>query len=179
MGIFQAPMSDKLSSPAEMGIGASYSTKGHTIAFDYKQIKWSDASGYKDFGWDDQDVYAVGYEYTTQKWALRLGYNYASNPIGDAGAVTMQQGGRNMSMYAGNALNMFNLLGFPATVESHYAIGGTYAFTKTTSLDIAYTYAPETETTLRTMPDMVHGADVETTVKHSQQALSLQLNYLF
>ena len=179
MGIFQAPMSDKLSTPSELGAGLSYITGKHTIAFDYKQIKWSDASGYKDFGWEDQDVYALGYEYTTKQWALRLGYNYASNPISDAGAVTMQQGGMNMSSYAGNALNMFNLLGFPATVESHYAVGGTYAFTTTTSLDMAFTYAPETKTTLRTMPDMTHGADVETTVKHSQTALTLQLNYLF
>jgi long-chain fatty acid transport protein len=179
MGIFPGAMSDKLSTPAEMGVGVSYAFGPHTIAADYKQIAWSDASGYKEFQWDDQDVMAFGYEYLAKQWALRLGYNYASNPLKDAGAMDMAQAGYNMPMYGGNALNMFNLLGFPATVESHYAIGGSYAFNKNTSLDVAYTYAPETTTTLQSMPDMVNGRDTQVSVKHSQQALTLQLNYGF
>jgi long-chain fatty acid transport protein len=74
---------------------------------------------------------------------------------------------------------MFNLLGFPATVESHYAVGCSYAFNQNTSLDVAYTYAPETTTTLKSMPDMQNGRDTAVSVKHSQQALTFQLNYGF
>jgi long-chain fatty acid transport protein len=178
-GVFTAAMGDKLSTPAEMGIGASYVMEGNTLAIDYKQIKWSSAAGYEDFNWDDQDVIAIGYEYATKEWAVRLGYNYASNPISDAGAMTLAQGGFTPANYAGNAINTFNLLGFPATVESHYSIGGTYALNDTTSLDLAYVYAPETTTTLATMPNFAGPSDMETTVKHSQSSVSFQLNYAF
>ncbi|MBD3807020.1 outer membrane protein transport protein [Sulfuricurvum sp.] len=184
-GIFPAAMSDKLEQPAEIGVGASYVMDEHTIAIDYKQIKWSSAKGYKEFNWDDQDVVAIGYEYATKGWALRAGYNYASQPIKDAGAIQA-----NSSMtptdYAGNALNTFNLLGFPATVESHITLGGTYDISETTSLDVAYVYAPETSTTLETMAYDTDGNPAngtsggsETTVKQSQNSVSVQINYAF
>ena len=183
-GIFPGALADKLSTPAEMGVGVSYAMGEHTIAVDYKQIKWSSAKGYKEFNWDDQNVVAVGYEYAAESWALRLGYNYASNPIKDSGAMTVAQaaaaaGGPNIYPYlGGNALNTFNLLGFPATVESHYAIGGSYNVSDTTSIDAAFTYAPETSTKLLTMPTPT-GSDVNTEVKHSQTAVSVQLTYAF
>jgi long-chain fatty acid transport protein len=188
-GVFTAAMADDLSTPAEMGVGASYKMGGSTIAVDYKQIKWSDAKGYKDFGWDDQSVIAVGYEYATKDWAFRLGYNKADNPIKDAGALTLAQYGAAGStlgnqLLGGNALNTFNLLGFPATVESHMTVGATFAFSDTTSLDLAYVYAPETSTSLLTMPGDTTGdgnpdTDYTTTVKHSQTSVSFQLNYAF
>ncbi|MDH4945498.1 outer membrane protein transport protein [Sulfurimonas sp. C5] len=181
-GIFPLPMSDKLSTPAEIGVGASYAMGESTIAIDYKKIKWSDAEGYKDFKWDDQSVIAVGYEYKTDSFALRLGYNHASNPIKDAGAMTLAQfmaGGMNMTSFGGNAINMFNLLGFPAVVESHYAVGATFNISDVTSVDLAYTYAPETDQTLMTMPSMVSMSDMTTSVRHSQQGVSAQVNFAF
>ncbi len=176
-GVFPAAMSDKLSTPAELGVGASYKFSEHTVAIDYKQIKWSSASGYEDFKWDDQDVIALGYQYEAKGWAVRLGYNYASNPIKDAGAFTPATSVTNPLQLGGNAINMFNLLGFPGTVESHYAIGGSYSFNDTTSIDAAFTYAPEVSTTLQTMPN--GATDVKTEVKHSQTGVSLQLTYAF
>ncbi len=189
-GIFPGAMSDSLSTPAEIGLGASYSMSGHTVAVDYKQIAWSDADGYKDFGWSDQDVIALGYEYATKGWALRVGYNYAENPISDVGAMSADDlnaayGAGNFSpaMLGGNAINTFNLLGFPATVESHVTFGGTYAISDTTSFDLAYAIAPETSTTLTTMPmnDPNTGAfiDASTEVTHAQQSLSFGVNYNF
>ena len=187
VGIFPAAMSDKLEQPVEIGVGASYVMGANTFAVDFKKIKWSDAAGYKDFGWDDQNVLALGYEYATSGWAVRLGYNHAKSPIKDAGAMTIAgaataaggMGPGMMPYFAGNAMNMFNLLGFPATVETHYTVGGTYEVSKTTSFDLAYIYSPETTTTLMTMPDMTTGSDMTTSVKHSQSALSVQLNYAF
>jgi long-chain fatty acid transport protein len=157
--------SDKLSTPAEMGIGISYAMGEHTVAFDYKQIKWSSAKGYEDFKWDDQDVIAIGYEYTTQSWALRAGYNYAKSPISDQGL-------------AGTLVNTFNLLGFPAIVESHYAVGGTYNVSKTTSFDLGFTYAPEASNTYTVSNAPAAGTrDIKT--KHSQTGVSAQINYAF
>lgn len=162
MGVFAAPMADDLEQPAEMGIGASYTMAGHTFAVDYKRIEWSDAKGYKDFKWDDQDVIILGYQYAQDNWAVRLGYNHSSSPIKDQSALGAP----------GLALNMFNLLGFPATVEDHYTVGGSYAFSKMTSLDLAYTYADEAKDSFANMGSTSN-------VKHSQQGVSAQLNFNF
>jgi long-chain fatty acid transport protein len=159
---------DKLSTPAEIGIGASYTMKEHTVAIDYKQIKWSDAKGYDDFEWDDQNVISLGYEYKTNGWAARVGYNYASSPISE-----QNYSGKNSANLTAGTVNMFNLLGFPAIVESHYAIGGSYDLNEQTSVDMAFTYAPEVTETYKNF------ASNDITTKHSQTGVSAQLNFNF
>jgi long-chain fatty acid transport protein len=158
---FGLTFGDNLEQPAEMGIGVSYAIDGHTFAVDYKKIKWSDAKGYKDFGWDDQNVYMIGYQYAQDAWALRAGWNHAKSPIKEQ---------------INPALNVLNLLGFPAIVEDHYTVGGSYAFSKMTSLDLAYVYSPEAEETFSALglPGMT-----TVTTKHSQDAVSVQLNFNF
>jgi long-chain fatty acid transport protein len=164
---------DKLSTPAEIGIGASYTMAEHTVAIDYKQIKWSDAKGYKDFEWDDQNVISLGYEYKAKNWAARLGYNYASSPISEqSGTYT------NSANLNGYTINMFNLLGFPAVVESHYAVGGSYNINEQTSVDLAFTYAPEVTETYTTFNQQLN-ATYDITTKHSQTGVSAQLNFNF
>ncbi|MBD3727719.1 MAG: outer membrane protein transport protein, partial [Moraxella osloensis] len=161
---------DHLEQPAELGVGVSFTEQGHTFAFDYKRIKWSDAKGYKDFGWDDQNVFMIGYQFGQDNWALRAGYNYAKSPIKENNAGANQ----NEMM----AINVLNLLGFPATVESHYTVGGSYAFGKTTSLDVAYVYAPEaTDHFNQAASGLSAGYNVKT--KHSQSSVSAQLNFNF
>ncbi len=155
--------SDDLEQPAEIGVGASYTFGGNTIAVDYKQIQWSNAKGYKDFKWEDQDVYMIGYQYAQDSWALRAGYNYAKSPIKDQGLT-------------GSLSNVLNLLGFPAIVEEHYTIGGSYALSKSTSVDLAYVYAPEA--TEKFAYDLGGGATTIET-KHSQDAVSMQVNFAF
>ena len=162
---FGLTLGNELSTPAELGLGVSYAFGANTVALDYKQIKWTDAKGYKDFKWDDQDVISLGYEYATKSWAARLGYNYASSPISDQGI-------------ANTAINTMNLLGFPAIVESHYALGGTYNFSEQTSFDVAYVYSPEAEETYIASNYPNQGTR-ETTTKHSQSALSVAVNFNF
>jgi len=170
---FGLMLDSKLSTPAEMGIGASYKISGNTIAIDYKQIAYSSAKGYEDFEWEDQSVFAIGYEYATASWAARLGYNYGQSPIKEQSATTTQTGG---------SINAMNLLGFPAIVESHMTVGGSYNFSKQTSVDLAFAYAPETSekfthTAFTQDPTKPQFAPIET--KHSQTSLSAQLNYNF
>jgi long-chain fatty acid transport protein len=163
---------DKLSTPAEMGIGASYTMAEHTVAIDYKQIQWSDAKGYKDFEWDDQNIISLGYEYKTKKWSARFGYNYASSPISEkSGSYT------NSANLNGYTINMFNLLGFPGIVESHFAVGGSYAISKEVSVDLAYTYAPEVTQTYKAYNSQSGVYDI--TTKHSQTGVGAQLNFNF
>ncbi len=182
-GIFPAAMNDHLEQPAEIGIGIGYKLDQHILAFDYKQVQWSDAKGYKEFGWDDQDVYALGYQYTQDKWRFRMGYNHASHPIAEAQSGPAVISAGNYAQAGGNALNLFNLLGFPATAEDHYTIGGGYEFTDNFYIDFAYVYAPETTTTMNTIVglnpqtgDMYTG---ESSVDHSESSISLQLSYRF
>lgn len=163
MGPVPASMfSDKLSTPEEYGLGVSYNVGEHTVAVDYKRISWSKAKGYEDFMWEDQDVYVIGYEYATKGWAARLGYNYAESPISEQTGMM------------GGLPNTLNLLGFPAFVESHIAVGGTYNVTEQTSFDLAYVHALEKE---ETFAGMMPGSSV--TTKHSQSAISAQVNFAF
>ena len=178
---------DHLEQPATMGVGISYEIMGSTIAIDYKQIRWGDAKGYKDFDWENQNVIAVGYQYAADTWAVRLGYNYAKNPIKEQSAANAQVAGD----YEGAVKNFFNLAGFPAIEESHYTIGGSYNFSKMISADAAFVYAPEVSASYdtsamaqalsqqmnpgNTTPVAPSSADV----KHSQTGVSLALNYKF
>jgi long-chain fatty acid transport protein len=105
----------------------------------------------------------LGYEYDASNWALRAGYNHALNPIKEA----------NPAAAGGIAFNMLNLLGFPAIVESHYTAGASYAFSKMTSVDLAYVYSPETQASYSM------GAFGPIKTKHSQDSVSAQLNFNF
>ncbi len=162
----------EMATPAEMGIGVSYTMQGHTIALDYKMIAWEDAEVYKDFGWEDQDVYAVGYEYATDGWALRAGYQYAKGAVQDnmGKGLALDQ---NYEAGGASLTNTFNLLGFPGTQESHITLGGTYAFNETLSLDVAAVFGLENKETLTNFT----GQDI--TTEHSEQGYTVQLNYAF
>ena len=195
---------DHLEQPAEMGVGISYEIAGNTLAVDYKQIKWGSAKGYKDFGWEDQSVIAVGYQYAVKdSWAIRLGYNYAKNPIKeqDGGYTTSFNAQGIPSTYEGAVKNFFNMAGFPAVVESHITAGGSYSFSKMISVDAAFVYAPEVTYSYDTT-GMAQGmagqfvtqaggipaqagtaamsaADSSADVKHSQTGVTIAVNYKF
>jgi long-chain fatty acid transport protein len=170
MGLFGGqPVADDLEQPEEYGVGIAYEMQGHTFAFDYKKIKWSDTKGYGDFGWDDSDVYAFGYAYTENEWTVRLGYNYASSAV-------VEIPGANMDPNAA-ALNFFNLLGFPATAEKHYTVGASYEFSKQFSLDLAYVYQDTNTETFDISRLFGPGANVRT--DHEESSVSFQLAYKF
>lgn len=159
--------SDNLEQPAEFGAGVSYAVDGHTFAFDYKKIKWSSAKGYKDFQWHDQNVYMLGYQYAQDNWALRAGYNYSKSPIKE----------QNGAAFEGALVNVMNLLGFPAIVEKHYTVGGTYAFSEKTSVDLAYVHSPKKSNSYSTMG--MTGFPTEIKTAHKQNAVTAQLNFNF
>ena len=192
-------ISDHLEQPAEFGVGAAYSLMGHTLAVDWKTIQWAEAKGYKDFGWENQSVIAVGYEYDAGSFALRLGYNYAQSPIKEqeAASIMTQTGAYNQAAYEGAVKNYFNLAGFPAVVESHVTVGGSVSLTDQMSVDLSYQYAPkvtyEYDTSAMTQAQimsaaMAAGQSVPQTltqvtskaeVEHAQSGISFNLNYMF
>ncbi|HFQ61470.1 MAG TPA: aromatic hydrocarbon degradation protein [Epsilonproteobacteria bacterium] len=165
------PDGDHLEQPEEIGIGFSYTTGGHSIAIDYKQFKWASAKGYEDFGWEDQDVFAIGYQYKQDNWAVRLGYSIADDAIPEQDGNTP----------AGAAANFFNLVGFPAIGNEHIAIGGSYEFTERFSIDLSYVYQIEEEKRYNTsglsQPGQPFPGYVNNT--HSEDSVAFALNYKF
>ncbi len=197
---------DTLEQPEERGIGISYNMGGNTIAADYKTIFWGDAKGYSDFGWENQDVYAVGYEYAGKGWAVRVGYNYAKNPIAEqngAKSATLNSGLQPGQNYVGAVKNFFNLAGFPGIVETHYTIGAGYDITDALTLDGSFIYVPEVSASYDTsgltegatyqfataapfnqdMPTAANTAGASASssadVTHSQMSVTLALSYRF
>ncbi len=137
-GVTSVKSGDKLDQPAEIGLGLAYAISGNTIAVDYKNIQWSSAAGYGDFGWKDQNTVAVGYEYAASSWAFRTGFNYGKSPISQQANA---QG--NFASYDKGAINFFNLSGFPGVVNEHFTIGGGYNISGALSLNAAVVYAPK------------------------------------
>ncbi len=192
---------DTLTQPAEIGIGLAYKlTKEKTILFDYKNILWGSASGYKDFGWQNQNVFAIGYESLGYYWTFRAGYNYADSPVRELPTgPAFDQNGFNARNYKNAVLNYFNLAGFPAISKHHFTIGFGRRINQHTSLDIAAVYSPQEKMTFDTsalsqaqVANMAGGADMSpqiarnlaqvesfSSVSHNEFSLTIGLNIKF
>ena len=178
---FTEAFSDKLEQPAELKAGIAYKMDNITLTGDFKQIKWSDANGYKDFGWEDQNVIAIGAKYQGNGYWLGAGFNKADNPIKEQNGATS---------YAGAVTNMFNNVFFPATTEQHISIGGGYNLTKNVAIDAAIVIAPEVKTAVDTSAVTSAFATIANngtptsapstnTTKHSQNAYTVSVRYNF
>ncbi|MGD8925172.1 MAG: hypothetical protein PVG64_09575, partial [Syntrophobacterales bacterium] len=142
----------KLESPQQVGLGVAYEFVGIGLLLEAngKWINWSDANGYDDFDWNDQYVIALGAQWEAiPKLFLRLGYNYAENPVDDhdgwdgsfgpAGpndTVTVQ--GTTFPRYY---YESFRVVGFPAIVEHHLTLGIGYEFNEAFSFNLGYMHA--------------------------------------
>ena len=198
-GMHQAITSgDTLDQPSEIAVGVAYKMGSSTFATDFKQIAWADATGYKDFGWENQNVFALGYQYEASSWAFRAGFNHGKSPIKELDASPKQDG----STYPNAGINFFNLAGFPAVVENHFTIGGDYDISDKLGLSMSLVYSPEVTVAYNTTAlsagaafngakqagatDANAGAAGQAAstgstanVKHSQTAITVGLQYKF
>ncbi|MHB8846168.1 MAG: OmpP1/FadL family transporter [Nitrospirota bacterium] len=164
--------------PQMLGLGTAYQASPKLmIVFDYKWINWKDVM--KDFNmtftadanqpnpmaagfglggqtvdatmfqnWDDQNVFMIGAAYKiTDELTGRAGLSIANNPV---------------------PTKFENPL-FPAIEKNHVMLGGGYAFSKASSIDLSVVYAPEVEVT--------NGQGVTTT--HSQMNEQIMYSYRF
>ena len=154
----------KLSQPTEYGIGIAYVDGNFAITADYRKILWSEADGYDNFGWADQDVFAIGTAYTMGDLVLRAGYNYAESPLKDLAtlAPTATPSAINNNIF-------FNMLGFPAFSDTHYTIGLGYQINEKMGIDVAYVYAPDVTIT----------SPMGIEVSNEQNSLSFAFKYKF
>jgi long-chain fatty acid transport protein len=175
---------DKLEQPAEIKIGAAYTMGNIMLTADAKQIKWGDADGYKDFNWEDQNVFALGAKYSGDKYWVGAGYNFGSDPIKE-----LDDSAGGLAAYSAQATNMFNNHFFPGIVESHITFGGGYSLSKNTTIEGAVVYAPEVTKTVDTgaisaylntgNPDAYPTNATTHDVTHSQigYTVSLRMNF--
>ena len=172
---FGQTFGDKLNQPSEMKAGVAYTMSNITLTADYKVIQWASAAGFKQFGWKDQTVVAVGGKYAGNGYWLGLGYNSTDNPIGVYANGTQTPAGNN-----GGVVNFFNNMMFPATIESAYTFGGGYSISKALDLETAVMIAPKVTTRV----DVSDAAQqppgsLYNTTTHSQSAYSVSLRYKF
>lgn len=169
LGMGTGHFGDELEQPAELKIGAAYTMGNMMYTADFKQIAWGQAKGYKDFNWEDQNVYAVGAKYSGKGYWAGIGFNYAEDPI-KTGDNQLQ--------------DLFNNHFFPGIVESHFTFGGGYELTNRMTLEGAVVYAPEV-TKKVDVSNIANGltggmiTSAEHEVKHSQigYTVSLRMNF--
>jgi long-chain fatty acid transport protein len=159
---FGQTFSDNLDQPAQIKLGVAFAVaESLTLTADYKQIQWGDAAGYKDFGWQNQKIIAIGAKYATSGYWLGLGYNHANDPIVEG---------------SNPAVNMFNNMFFPAVVTNSYTFGGGYGLSNALALEGAVVITPEVKKTVSI--NGLGGAPTNTTT-HSQKAFEVSLRYKF
>ena len=176
-----------LEQPWEVALGFAYDiTEEVHFTFDYRFIAWGMAEGYKDFGWQNQSVYAFGMEFNHDKYAFRAGYNYAPSPIpttsGEMGALLTDVQGH---LIFDQALSMLNMVGFPAISTTHFSAGVGYEYDKDIDLDFAMVYSPAAITSrsgsLSPLQTGFDTLDMSYKYETSMQQLTLSfgLNYKF
>ena len=162
-----APFSDNLDQPAQIKLGVAFAVaEALTLTADYKLIQWSDAAGYKDFNWKNQNILAVGAKYAANGYWLGLGYNHANDPIEATANDT----------YRNAAINVFNNMFFPAIVTNSYTFGGGYDISNMLAVEGAAVITPEVT---KTVPISMLGAAPTNTTTHSQKAYEISLRYKF
>lgn len=177
-GGMQTITSDNLEQPAEIKVGVAYTMNNWLMTVDAKQIKWGDADGYKDFNWDDQNVYGLGVKYSGNGFWVGGGYNHGDDPIDVNGPSANP-----MTAYSNEAIDVFNNHFFPAVVEDHYTFGGGYQINKNMTIEGALVYAAEVSKTVDTsaITSMLAGVPVSSSheVTHSQMGytVSLRMNF--
>jgi long-chain fatty acid transport protein len=134
--------------PSTWSIGATFKpAPQHAILLDYQRINYSDTASISNplfpnlgacfmgdpssclggdngsgFGWEDLNVYKIGYQYDAGDWQARVGFSTNNQPIPDSETL-------------------FNIIA-PGVVTNHWTAGFTTKVGKSSSLDFSLMYAP-------------------------------------
>ena len=135
--------------PTEYGIGGSYAYQDWTFNLDYKHLAWSNAEGFGDFQWDDQDVIGIGASWqVNDKMIVRFGGSFADSPIQNRDDLSntkmLEIGG---VMLPETQVAALNLTGVPGIAEQTFGIGLGYEWSSKFRSDFSLTYTPEVKIT--------------------------------
>ena len=129
-----------------------------------------------------------------KQFRFRGGYNYADSPIknvsGEMGSLLTDVQG---TYVFDQAISMLNMVGFPAIATTHFTLGAGYDFSENLTIDAAFMYSPETETsrsgsllpgatsalTDGLIPTSPVDMNYEYSTKMEQMTLSMGVNYRF
>jgi long-subunit fatty acid transport protein len=136
-----------LEQPAELALGVAYKMDDLALTADFRSVQWSQSEGYKDFGWNDQTVIALGASYDLGSLTLRAGYNQADSVLDDISGEAGNNGTVNLQGHQvfQQAISMLNMVGFPAIATTHFTFGLGYAIDDAMSVDFAAVISPENE----------------------------------
>jgi long-chain fatty acid transport protein len=138
----------ELEAPQQLAFGAAFKIPSSSLLLvtDARWVNWGDATGYKDFGWQNVWVYGAGLQFDAipKKLVLRAGYTFGGNPVKTENGFNGTGAPANVTAVQGNYVNnyyyqTFRVVGFPAVVENHVSLGLSYAFDKQSSLELGYT----------------------------------------
>ncbi len=139
----------KLAAPEQYRFGLAYHPVPELLLVsDVQRVNWGGATGYKDFGWQNQTVWGAGLQYQAipGRLTVRAGYSYGGNPVKEHNGFDGTGSPANVTNVQGKWINnyyyeTFRLIGFPAIVEQHLGLGLSYRLTPASSLDFGYTRA--------------------------------------
>ncbi len=141
----------KLEQPQQVGIGIALEPIRNTLLLevDGRWINWSSATGYDDFDWKDQWVFAIGAQYKpTKQLAFRVGYNYANNPVNEHNNFVGFNGTANPPTtfvqgipFPNYYYETFRIIGFPAVAKQHVSVGIGYEISNKFALNAGYSHA--------------------------------------
>lgn len=140
----------ELESPQQFALGGAYElVPGRLLAVaDAKWINWNGAAGYSDFAWQNTWVYGLGLQFDAipKTLVLRAGYTYGDNPVTAHNDFVGTGSPSNVTEVQGHFVNnyyyeTFRIVGFPAVVENHAALGFSYSLGRGATLDVGYTHA--------------------------------------
>lgn len=153
VGTLEGSKDLKLQSPQQIGVGISVEPIKNTLLVEVngRWINWGAATGYSDFDWKDQWVFALGVQYKpTKQLALRAGYNYANNPVREHDNFVGFNGTQNPPTtfvqgipFPTYYFETFRIIGFPAVAEQHISFGIGYELSNKFALNAGYTHAFE------------------------------------
>ena len=115
MSNYNTQFNGAINQPPITAVGVVHKIGDTTIAGDYKHLAWGSIdtigrlkASEGGFGWDDQDVVALGIEQQiSPELALRAGWTYGNSPLGED--------------------NVFGSFLFPAVTTHHLNVGASYA----------------------------------------------------
>jgi long-chain fatty acid transport protein len=143
------PDSLKLAQPQQVAFGiAAKVTSRLLLEANVKWIDWSNADGYGDFGWKDEWVAGIGaqYELIPEKLAVRLGYDFGTNPVNGDNGWNGAYSPKNTTNVQGKQVpnyyyESFRTIGFPAIVENHLTFGVGYNITRQFAVNLGWVHA--------------------------------------
>jgi long-chain fatty acid transport protein len=159
---YNALLGGSLNLPQQLTLGVAIDLhKNVELALDYRWIGWKELETLGDtFGWKNQNIVKAGLTWAvSEAWTVRTGISHGNSPIDSDAAF-------------GNGL-------FPAIVETHLALGASYAWEKW-AVHAAYIHALENSVTANgndagPLQSLASGSEITM----YQNSLSLGASYRF